>query len=170
MTTRGWLLTLGFLVIAGCSDPVAGPDAALSDTPMTLSDDVAMKIPGAAHGGRPLTATLTGEAEVDPLPGDPDGSGSALITLNQGQREVCFEITVEDIAPAIGAHIHQGEADVNGPVVVGLAPPTDGSSSGCVEDVDRDLIKAIRQNPSGYYVNVHTAEFPGGAVRGQLSR
>jgi hypothetical protein len=128
----------------------------------------AKRIPGAEQGGRPLTATLTGAAEV-PGPGDPDGRGWALITLNQGQGQVCFKLTVENIAPATAAHIHRGTADVAGPVVVGLAAPTDGSSSGCVS-ADRDLIKAIRQNPQNYYVNVHNPEFPAGAVRGQLSK
>lgn len=120
------------------------------------------------QGGRPLSTTLTGAAEV-PGPGDPDGSGTARITLNQGQGQVCFELTVEDIAPATAAHIHIGAVDVAGPVVVPLAPPTDGSSSGCIS-VDPTLIKAIRQNPENYYVNVHNAEHPAGALRGQLSK
>jgi hypothetical protein len=50
-------------------------------------------------GGRPLTTALTGAAEV-PGPGDPDGKGTAVITLNQGQKEVCFELTVENIGHA----------------------------------------------------------------------
>ena len=122
-------------------------------------------------GGRPLDATLTGTAEV-PGPGDSDGSGTAHITLNQGQGEVCFKITVSDITlPATGAHIHTGEAGVAGGVVVPLTPPDEsGASSGCVTGVDKDLIKAIRQNPAAYYVNVHNADFPPGAVRGQLSK
>lgn len=125
-------------------------------------------IPAAAQG-RPFSTTLTGAAEV-PGPGDPDGTGSAHITLNQGQAEVCFELVVSGIEPATGAHIHVGTADVAGPVVVPLTPPTDGSSSGCVSDVDPELIKAIRQNPENYYVNVHNADFPAGALRGQLSK
>lgn len=123
----------------------------------------------AAHGGRPLATTLTGAAEV-PGPGDPDGSGTAHLTLNQGQGEICFELAVSNIAPATAAHIHRGAVGVAGPVVVGLAPPTTGSSSGCVTGVDPDLIKAIRQQPENYYVNVHNAQFPAGAVRGQLSK
>ena len=55
------------------------------------------------------------------------------------------------------------------PVVLGLQPPTDGSSGGCVE-VGRTLAKDILKNPADYYVNVHNAEFPAGALRGQLSR
>ena len=55
-------------------------------------------------------------------------------------------------------------------MVVGLTPPpTGGSSSGCVS-ADREEIKEIIQHPEEYYVNVHNADFPLGAVRGQLSK
>ena len=124
----------------------------------------------AADGGRKFTTTLTGAAEA-PGPGDPDGSGTARLRLNPGQGEVCFELTVSNIAlPATGAHIHDAPAGVPGPVVIPLTPPdASGSSSGCVS-ADRELIKDIVQNPEEYYVNVHSTEFPAGAVRGQLSK
>lgn len=124
----------------------------------------AAKLPDASQGGRPLSTELSGEAEIPPA--DPDGTGFAQLTLNPGQETVCFDITVENIAPATAAHIHRGGADVNGPVVVNFDVPSNGLS-GCV-DADRDVIKEILQNPSGFYVNVHNADFPGGAVRGQL--
>jgi hypothetical protein len=119
-------------------------------------------------GGRPLSTPLTGAEEV-PGPGDPDGSGEVVMTLNHGQGEVCFQLTVQNIAPATAAHIHSGPFGVAGPVVVGLTPPTSGFSSDCVA-ADRDLIKEIIQNPEEFYVNVHNADFPAGAVRGQLSK
>jgi CHRD domain len=121
-----------------------------------------------AASTRSFTTTLTGAAEV-PGPGDPDGSGVAKIRLNPGDGEVCFKLSVSDIVlPTIGAHIHVGTEDVAGPVVVGLTPPGEsGTSSGCVS-ADPALIRAIGQNPAGYYVNVHTTDFPAGAVRGQL--
>ncbi|HUE98651.1 MAG TPA: CHRD domain-containing protein [Anaerolineales bacterium] len=122
----------------------------------------------AADGGRRFTVEMTGAAEA-PGPGDPDGSGTAVFRLNHGQGEICYELTVSDIEPATAAHIHIAPVGEPGPVVVPLAAPTSGSSSGCVE-VDRALIKAIIQNPEAYYVNVHNAPFPGGAVRGQLSK
>lgn len=126
----------------------------------------ALAVPAAA-GGRPLEATLTGAAEV-PAPGDPDGSGSAFVTINQGQGEVCFEINVADVDPIAAAHIHVGAAGVPGGVVVNFDVASNGLS-GCV-DVEASLAKAIRQSPGDYYVNVHNAAFPGGALRGQLEK
>lgn len=125
----------------------------------------------ALGGGRPMTVSLTGAAEV-PGPGDPDGSGTASFTFNQGQGEVCFWISVENITlPATGAHIHVASVTDFGPVVIPLTPPgADGTSSGCVP-ADPALIKSIRKNPENYYVNVHTLPLYGaGAVRGQLSK
>jgi hypothetical protein len=92
-----------------------------------------------------------------------------VITLNHGQGQICFELTVSNIDPATAAHIHEAPPGVPGPVVVPLTPPTSGSSSGCVS-VARDLIKDIIQNPGEYYVNVHNSAFEAGAIRGQLAR
>lgn len=116
--------------------------------------------------GRPLSADLTGAAEV-PGPGDPDGSGSVTLWLNQGQERICYNLTVSGIDPATAAHIHEGPVGVAGPVVVPLNAPTSGSSSGCLT-VDADEVKEIRNDPGNYYVNVHNAAFPAGAIRGQL--
>ena len=126
----------------------------------------AAKLGGAEQGGRQLATTLTGAVEV-PGPGDPDGSGFATVTVNPGQGVLCYELSVSGIAPATGAHIHEAPPGAAGPVVVGLEPPTSGFSSGCVV-VGRALAKDILKNPSDYYVNVHNAEYPAGALRGQL--
>lgn len=136
----------------------------------------AVLIPAGAAGadaGRPFATTLTGAAEVPPA--DPDASGTASIILNQGLGTVCFDLSWENVDGTVfAAHIHLAPAGVNGPIVVplfaGSFAGTD-SLSGCVEGVDRDLIKAIRQDPSAYYVNVHSnPDFPGGAIRGQLGK
>ena len=124
-------------------------------------------IASAGAGGRPLSATLTGAAEV-PDPGDPDGSGFAKVTLNSGTGEVCFDITVEDVEPILAAHIHAAPAGVPGGIVVNFDVPNNGLS-GCVT-ADRDLIKQIKKSPADYYVNVHNADFPAGALRGQLGK
>jgi len=124
------------------------------------------------HGGRPLYAKLAGTNEV-PGPGDADGTGRVLLTLNQGQGEICFQIQVTNLTlPPTGSHIHAGAAGVAGAVVVDLAATFDanGYALGCVTGLEKATIKAIRQHPKDYYVNVHTLDYPAGAVRGQLSK
>ncbi len=120
---------------------------------------------GPATAKRPATFTvpLTGEAEV-PGPGDPDGSGTAVLRVNSGR--ICYTLMVEDIEPATAAHIHEGQPDEAGPIVQALSPPTDGSSSGCI--VNPQLAREILAEPGDYYVNVHNKEYPAGALRGQL--
>jgi hypothetical protein len=123
---------------------------------------------GADHDDQEFSIEMSGELEA-PGPGDPDGSGMANITVNQFKRQVCFALMVEDIAPATAAHIHVAPPGEPGPVVVPLnPPPTNGSSRGCANNVDARLLRNIIRHPEQYYVNVHNADFPAGAVRGQL--
>ena len=119
------------------------------------------------NSGHKLTADLTGGAER-PGPGDPDGSGSATVNPQPSKNRVCYTLKVEDIDAATAAHIHLGGSDVAGPVVVPLAAPSSGRSSGCVENLGEELVRNIKKNPEDYYVNVHNRAFPRGAVRGQL--
>lgn len=122
----------------------------------------------AENGGRPFTVELDGASEA-PVMGDPDGTGTATLRINPGKGELCYSLRVANIAPATAAHLHEAPAGTAGPVVVGLQAPTGGSSNGCVS-ISRELAMEIIREPNDYYVNVHNAAFPGGAVRGQLSR
>lgn len=140
---------------------------ALAAAPLLLLPGAA----GASDGGRPFATDLTGAVEV-PGPGDPDATGEAALTLNQGMGTVCFDLSWADIeGTVVAGHIHVGASDVAGPVVVGLFSATlDGTDTvtGCITGVDPALVKNIRKNPADYYVNVHSSDFPAGAVRGQL--
>jgi CHRD domain len=115
-----------------------------------------------------VKATLTGAAEV-PGPGDNDGGGTVQVTLNPDKGEVCYELTVKDIQEATAAHIHEGAAGKEGAVKVAFDAPKTGSAKGC-KSADAAVVKTIMDNPANYYVNVHNAEFPKGAVRGQLAK
>jgi hypothetical protein len=127
----------------------------------------------AATKEKALFAVLTGRKEVSPTgergAGDLDGRGSFSATVDGEQ--LCFGVTVKNIDAPIAMHIHKGRRNVAGSVVVPLEPIPEsgdpGASSGCV-DIATDLATAILKNPHKYYVNVHTAPFAGGAVRGQL--
>jgi len=114
-----------------------------------------------------LAGTLTGAAER-PDPGDPDGSGSAMIVLDPSVNEVCFKLTADGIAEATAAHIHAGTVDVAGPVAVEITAPIGGSSEGCTV-AEASLVNELSTNPAGFYVNIHNAEFSDGAIRGQLA-
>jgi len=115
-----------------------------------------------------LSARLDGASEV-PGPGDPDGSGDAQLSFFADAGEICAFIGVSDIAQATAAHIHSGAAGVAGPVVITLPTPNaEGSVDGCVAGQDPALLQQIIDTPADFYVNVHTADFPDGAVRGQL--
>jgi hypothetical protein len=120
-----------------------------------------------------LATRLDGQQEIDangaPGAGDLDGFGVATVSINDDR--VCFSIGVRNIdLPASAAHIHEGGAGVNGPIVVTLVPPaSDGRAGGCVTGVPASLRDEIRTNPAGFYVNVHTSAFANGAVRGNLA-
>jgi hypothetical protein len=147
----------------------------------------------AGHTNTLLEATLDGRQEVAAdgkrgLAGDPNGSGEAYvfgIDNDPAKTTLCYVLTVDGIAPAAAAHIHEGARGENGPVVVNLGAPTDGNAADCIRE-DRVLpngspafakdaagnrlttVAEILANPEDYYVNVHNAEYPGGAIRGQL--
>jgi CHRD domain-containing protein len=120
----------------------------------------AERLPGSSHGGAPLSATLA------PSVSGSNGSGFARVTVNPGQGEICYVVSVSNLTgPVIAAHIHVGPAGTNGPVVVPFNPSL---GPGCTM-VSRELALAILHNPSGYYVNVHTPAHPAGEIRGQLA-
>jgi CHRD domain len=135
---------------------------------------VALALPSAAFApSKPLFAALNGANEVNAEGekgvGDRNGGGSFTAIIKGG--ELCYGLAVKDIENPTAAHIHRGGPNTAGDIVVPLGSlPTSGdpgSSAGCT-DVSRRLVRQIRRNPRRFYVNVHTADFPEGAVRGQL--
>jgi hypothetical protein len=120
----------------------------------------------ATKGGKAFRIVLTGESEAPA--GDPVATGTATVRMRAGQGQVCYRLSVSNLSSAaIAAHIHVGAAGTSGNVVVPLKTPSGGQSSGCAA-ASRSLVASMLAKPAGYYVNVHTNEFPGGAVRGQL--
>jgi hypothetical protein len=118
----------------------------------------------------PLFASLTGGAEA-PAKGDSDGRGAATILFPTPTR-VCFALLVNNLKKPNAAHIHRGARGVAGQVVVALTPPGSGNGgfvSGCAP-ASAALVSEIAGTPGRFYVNVHTPDLPGGAVRGQLHK
>jgi CHRD domain len=151
---RRWHLPIGLIAAASLALVVSGPVGAQGS------------------GERALFSVLTGAKEVDPAgqrnTGDRNGRGSFSATLDG--RELCYGIQVKNISDPVAAHIHRGGGNVAGPVMQALEHPEagdPGSSSACVR-LSASLRRQLTRNPGGFYVNVHTADFPNGAVRGQL--
>jgi len=119
---------------------------------------------GATAGGlksNSLHATLLGKSETPK--GDPDGRGTAEVKITG--RKVCWEIKVSRVQTIVAAHIHKGAPGVAGPVVVPFGKIF--KAKGCTTTTAA-IAAAIEKKPAAYYLNVHNAKYPGGALRGQL--
>ena len=108
-----------------------------------------------------LSASLSGAAET--AGGDTDGKGAFKVEIDAETGDFCYSLSASDIGQPMAAHVHSGAAGTDGPPVVNLEMTSDE----CIA-VEPSVLKPIVENPAGYYVNVHTAAFPKGAVRGQL--
>jgi hypothetical protein len=149
--------------------------AALAGAATVLLASTALGLAGSGKALRqgPFFSVLTGQNEISATTGkrgagDADGRGGATAVIDGDQ--FCWGIVVKNLDQPILAHVHKGTKHENGPVVIPLTPPSNGAhgaSSGCAT-IATDLADAIRSDPKGYYFNVHTTAFPGGAIRGQI--
>ncbi len=154
---------------------IAGAISAAAITAAVVPMGMAM----AGHTNTLLQADLSGRAEVGPdqrIAGDPNGRGEAYVFGIDGDpTTLCYVLTVDKIGTAVAAHIHKGAAGANGPVVVNLAAPADGNAADCLTEGEMgkfaggQTVAEILANPGSFYVNVHNADYPGGAIRGQLA-
>jgi len=117
-----------------------------------------------------LYATLSGKAEVPK--GDPDGAGTAVLTVKSSS--VCYVISPKKAGSSFAAgHIHAGKKGKAGPVFINLwtkpKKVSGGKLTGCSPTVKAADLAKVKAKPSDYYVNIHNAKYPAGAVRGQLT-
>jgi hypothetical protein len=155
---------------------------------------VAAPLAIAGHLNSLLSADLDGRQQVNTsgnnaIVGDPDGRGEFYIFgidsvgSVDNSKVLCYNLQVQrigelELTPGSGraAHIHKGKVGENGPVVANLGWPQDGQSADCLDARLRPaqfplgdaVVADILANPGDYYVNVHNAEYPAGAIRGQL--
>ena len=120
-------------------------------------------------------AVLNGRNEVDQAgkknAGDKDAQGAAVVTVKG--TTVCFGVVAQSLGSVAAAHIHAGKKGVNGGVVFDLTPtagPGDTFAFSACKPAGTLDVAALKRNPERFYVNIHTDEFGGGAIRGQLRR
>ena len=141
-----------------------------------------------SHGDAPrsYSAELTGDAEVPPV--ETDASGHATFEVSEDGTAVDYEVHVNSICNVTQAHIHLGEEEENGPVIVWLYPEDaqepeliEGRFDGTLAEgtfTEDDLVGPLEGasfeeaaetlEDEGAYVNVHTEQHPPGEVRGQI--
>jgi hypothetical protein len=113
------------------------------------------------------TADLRGGNEIGG--GDPDGSGHATITIANDYSKICYKVDdLKHLGEIKAMHIHFGKAGTNGPPVLPLKQNGDEEWSGCASGAAWTQNR-LQGDPQDFYVNVHTVEFPDGAIRGQLA-
>ena len=118
-----------------------------------------------------LAAELSGKEEV-PGPGVTDGTGLAEVRV--AGEELCYKLNATMGEMPTAAHIHQGAKGASGPVFIDLMPTFTKGESAFMADTcikpDAAKLTPVAEGPDGFYVNIHTAEHPNGALRGQLAK
>ena len=134
---------------------------------MVAGGALALSLPGAAMADAVmLSATLDGASETKG--GSPNGSGTFQAEVDAESGDLCYVLAVDGIGDAMAAHIHTGAAGHDGKPVVTIE--VTGEEEDLCVAVEPDALKPIIAEPSAYYVNVHTKDFPAGAIRGQLAK
>lgn len=145
-------------------------------------------LPGTLHGRTASFLQPLGPAGVVPPVLDLAAGATSLVTLDlrlQGDAlaagSTVFEVEYRfpGSVSLRGLHVHQGAAGAGGPVVLdaGLAPTTDTDGRGrlvfkvpVTRAATLEVLRSIRDDPTGYYLDLHTSDHPDGALRGQLDR
>jgi hypothetical protein len=179
---------LAILVIAGCSRTPTSPEFVVP----LVSTDASI----GAGAGQPTASThLSGDHEVPPR--DTTAQGQAIFKLSEDGLTMSYKLIASNIENVIQAHIHQGSAADNGPIVVflfGLVANGGGRHDGVLSEgtftaanfigplAGLPMSALLSQMSNGNtYVNVHTndgvaptntgpGDFPGGEIRGQIRR
>lgn len=118
-----------------------------------------------AETGRFTSSAIGGN---EPGGGASGASAEATFRVDSTAGQLCYRVTAEGLETVAAMHIHKGVAGQNGPIVIPLDPKAIGSGEVCTTAAAALLGDVVAQ-PSGYYLNVHTPQFPAGAVRDQLS-
>jgi hypothetical protein len=130
-----------------------------------IATALALAAVAVGSGGNKLEAQLRGTNEVPAAPAS--NRGRVEITLKPAAGKVCWEFTITKIdGKPSAAHIHKGRPGVSGPVFIPLG--TTFKRQGCF-GASKAKINAVAAKPRAYYVNIHNAKHPAGAMRGQLS-
>ena len=102
--------------------------------------------------------------------GDRDGYARAEISVSDEANQICYDLNdIRGLGTITAAHVHRGAPGTNGPPVLPIRMANEGGYKNCVGRAEWTE-DSIENNPASYYVQIHTTEYPNGAIRGQLAR
>jgi hypothetical protein len=114
-------------------------------------------------------ALLFGVGENPPNASPATGFGA--VTLNAAQNQITVDLNWSGLtAPATASHIHgPGGVGTNGPVIFPFTGVPAATAGSIPEQTFGITAQQVSWLFAGFlYMNVHTANFPGGEIRGQL--
>lgn len=147
---------------AGCGS--SSSSSSSSKTSASASTSAGAKVKKALS--KTYVFKMTGPAETPA--GAPSGTAKAVVTLSTKTDKVCWTFkSLSGVTHPTYAHIHMAPAGKSGNIVVPLSTGSKFLTKGCVP-ASATVISAIAANPHNYYVNIHSQQYPSGAVRAQL--
>lgn len=168
-------LAVAVIGAAGCGSSSSSSSSTSTSTPASSTASTPASTgtttkPAVAKVKKAVSRTyalkLTGAAETPA--GAPSGTAKAVVTLSTKLGKVCWTFeSLSGVSSPTFAHIHVGAAGTSGNIVLPLSTGTTFLTKGCVP-ASATLISSIAANPHHYYVNIHSNQYPGGAVRAQL--
>jgi CHRD domain len=168
-------LAVAVIGVAGCGSSSKSSSSTSSSAPATTTASTPASTgtttsSAAATVKKALSRTyavkMTGAAETPA--GAPGGTAKAVVTLSSKTGKACWTFSsLSGVSSPTFAHIHMGAAGTSGNIVVPLSTGATLLTKGCVP-ASATLISSIAANPHGYYVNIHSTQYPAGAVRAQL--
>jgi hypothetical protein len=123
-----------------------------------------------ASAATSFAATLNGQNEIPQNSGDPNGTGTASLVLKRKKRSLCWTITYDKIDAPTAGHIHKANGPgAEGPIFVYLFLTTQASGASDCSFISRKDARDLTEDTANrFYVNLHNATYPDGAIRGQL--
>ncbi|MCB2379199.1 CHRD domain-containing protein [Hymenobacter sp. BT635] len=177
LTTNAFSVTFGGLSLTAANRFLTGGVNLVLNTAANPEGEIRGQVYRVAREG--YTFSLNG-AQERPAPTNTPGLGSGLVSIDRDQNNAHFMMVWRGLTGVpTGGHFHTGRRNEAGPVVFNLVPFFDNATAPTAAygfwKADNaaqpfTLRRSIQFRTDSMYVNLHTAQFPGGEVRGQVFR
>lgn len=174
LDTRNLDLRFGLVIV---DEPILGESGEMKRIFLgfliaSLTAGLSMGFPPAfADSSVTKLSVVANGANETPNKGSTTGSASGVFVIDTVKSTICFlKMKSKGLSHVIGAHIHLGATGIDGSIFVSYDIAKFNQKGTTCLKADHLVLLDIAKYPTDYYFNVHTNDFPGGAVRGQLKK